>query len=156
MIKLLIALAVLFLAVCLFFLYLSMSTKKPELGIVNNHLLPCPESPNCVSTEAGTDRAHFVEPIAFTQLPEDVEQLLLGVLTGMGGHVVEQKQDYIHAEFTSRIFRFVDDVEIRIDEKHKAVHIRSASRVGYSDFGVNTKRVQQIKRRLSTVFQVGQ
>jgi uncharacterized protein (DUF1499 family) len=61
--------------------------------------------------------------------------------------IVEEKDDYLHAEARSLIFRFVDDVEFYLPAPEKVIHVRSASRVGYSDMGVNRKRVEEIRRR---------
>ena len=63
-----------------------------------------------------------------------------------GARVVETEPDYFRAEFTSRILRFVDDVEFLLDPEAQVVHVRSASRTGYWDFGANRKRVEQIRR----------
>jgi uncharacterized protein (DUF1499 family) len=65
--------------------------------------------------------------------------------------VVKDEGNYMHAEFTSRIFRFVDDVEFVIDDAHKVIHFRSASRLGYSDFGVNRKRMEEIRKRFDAL-----
>ena len=64
--------------------------------------------------------------------------------------VVTVQENYIHAEFTSRLFRFVDDVEFCFDDDHKTIHLRSASRTGYSDLGVNRKRIERIRQRFVT------
>ena len=111
-------------------------------GLQDDKLMPCPASPNCVSSEAGTPPEKQVEPrplTAWGQIPSAVE--------AMGGRVTVQNPDYIAAEFTSRIFRFVDDVEFR--RGNEQVHVRSASRVGRSDLGANASRVAQLRERLS-------
>ncbi|MEN6507422.1 MAG: DUF1499 domain-containing protein, partial [Smithella sp.] len=61
--------------------------------------------------------------------------------------IVAEKEDYLHAEAKSLIFRFVDDVEFYFPANEKIIHVRSASRVGYSDMGVNRKRVEEIRKR---------
>lgn len=71
----------------------------------------------------------------------------------MGGVIHNETDDYIAATFISRIFGFVDDLEIRIDQNHRALHFRSASRVGYSDGGVNRKRVELFKRLYKRKFE---
>lgn len=63
--------------------------------------------------------------------------------------IVEEKPGYLHAVFTSLIFRFRDDVEILVDDSAKVLQIRSASRVGHSDLGVNRKRVERLRDRFS-------
>lgn len=110
-------------------------------GLVDGRLSPCPDSPNCVSSEEGTAPDKAVEPLA----PEAWEKLPQ-VIAAKGGTVTETRDDYIAAEFKSDVFGFVDDVEFRRGEGQ--VHIRSASRVGYSDGGANAKRVANLREAL--------
>jgi len=63
--------------------------------------------------------------------------------------IVSVSDDYLHAEFTSAIFRFVDDVECLIDAANQTIHIRSASRVGYWDLGANRRRVERLRGLLA-------
>lgn len=110
-------------------------------GLVDGRLAPCPDSPNCVSSEEGTRADAATDPLtveAWDKLPD--------AIAAMGGEVTSQSEDYISAEFTSSLFRFVDDVEFRRDEG--AVHLRSASRVGYSDAGANAARVAELRKGL--------
>lgn len=110
-------------------------------GVVEGRLRACPPSPNCVSSEAGTSEAQRVEALptaAWNRLPETI--------AAMGGDVTEQGERYVAAEFTSRLMRYVDDLELRL--AGDAVHVRSASRVGYSDMGVNRDRVEALRERL--------
>jgi len=111
-------------------------------GRIDGALAPCPDSPNCVSSEPGTASARRVAPLG----PEAWE-VLPGMIEEMGGTVTRQEADYIAAEFTSSTFGFVDDLELRRGED--AVHVRSASRVGHSDNGVNAARVTDLRARLS-------
>jgi uncharacterized protein (DUF1499 family) len=76
----------------------------------------------------------------------DLFSLVKKVIQEMGGQVLIERDSYIAATFTSTLFKFVDDVEIRIDSSHNIIHIRSASRVGYSDMGVNKKRTELLKK----------
>lgn len=111
-------------------------------GVSGGSLAPCPDSPNCVSSEEGTAADKRVEPFA----PE-VWDALPAQIAEMGGTVTRQEEDYIAAEFTSSTFGFVDDLELR--KSPDAVHVRSASRVGYSDGGVNAARVRKLREALS-------
>lgn len=124
----------------------------PKLGIENDQLMPCSSSPNCVSSQA-EDKAHFIEPIKASGSLVEVKKTLLNVLlNSVRATVTETEGNYIRAEFVSLIFRFVDDVEFLILEKgpnEVLIHVRSASRLGYSDFGVNRKRVEKIRSRFS-------
>ena len=119
------------------------SRTPPGPGLVNGKLRACPASPNCVCSEAGEDDGHRVKPLAVT----DVSRLR-SALEKMGGRIESESGNYLHATFTSALFRFVDDVELRADLASGVVHIRSASRVGHSDFGVNRKRVARLRRLL--------
>ena len=124
----------------------------PKLGLENGQLQPCPSSPNCVCSQV-EDKAHFVEPIRVTASAAEATTKLLQVLKQTKRvSAPETKDNYIRAEFTSRLFRFVDDVEfliIQVEPKETLIHVRSASRVGYSDLGVNRKRVEELRCELS-------
>ena len=125
-----------------FFAMGQMSQSGSAPGLVDGRLAPCPSSPNCVSSEEGADPEKSVEVLpadAWDQLPE--------LLRSMGGSVTTSEDDYLAVEFKSATFGFVDDVEFRRGED--AVHIRSASRVGYSDAGVNAQRVAEIRAALN-------
>ena len=115
-------------------------------GMVDGRLKHCPDKPNCVNSEFESDTAHYVEPLVYAQ--QDSAQVmgrLKGVIVNMGGKVEKEESTYLAASFTSSLFRFVDDLEIRVDTDQNTVHLRSASRVGYGDNGVNRKRVEQLK-----------
>jgi uncharacterized protein (DUF1499 family) len=122
-------------------------TRPATLGVREGRLLPCPDSPNCVSTQA-LDERHRMEPIAFGTTLEEAKQRLIRVISSMPrARIVTDSGEYVHAEFTSRIFRFVDDVEFYLDDAARLIQFRSASRVGYSDLGVNRKRMEEISQR---------
>lgn len=118
-----------------------------NLGIKDGKLAPCPSSPNCVSSQS-TDREHVIEPLSFpgtvTEARDGTREIILGMKRS---RIVTETDSYIHAEFTSAVFRFVDDLEFWFDESTKVIHIRSAARLGYSDLGVNRKRVEDIRAR---------
>ncbi len=115
-------------------------------GLVEGRLKSCPDTPNCISSESGTDPGHATEPLVYAA--EDAAQVLprlKAVIRDMGGNIEAETGDYLAATFTSSLFRFVDDLELRIDSEQNTVHLRSASRVGHSDLGANRKRVAQLK-----------
>ncbi|MRR15961.1 MAG: DUF1499 domain-containing protein [Deltaproteobacteria bacterium] len=118
-------------------------------GVAGSGLKPCPKSPNCVSSEAG-DPEHAILPLAYSGTREEARARLREVLAQMKRiTIVADKGDYIHAEARSLIFRFVDDVEFYFPAGEKVIHVRSASRIGHSDLGVNRKRVEEIRRRFA-------
>jgi uncharacterized protein (DUF1499 family) len=124
------------------------SGRPSNLGVVDGRLTDCPASPNCVSTQAG-DADHRMEPILFTGSADDAMQRVKDLVTKMPRtKIVTVEANYLHLEFRSAFFRFVDDVEFLIDTEGKVVHFRSASRVGYSDLGVNRRRMEQIAASL--------
>ncbi len=133
---------------CLLIFMASCTGKAPENQLVNGKLRPCPEKPNCVSSEEDSGAAQ-IAPLTFKGPPETAWKMLKETIRDMGGEVQQEENVYLRAIFTSRLFRFVDDVEFRMDTAAGCIHVRSASRIGYSDLGVNRKRVE----RLRTLFQ---
>jgi uncharacterized protein (DUF1499 family) len=124
---------------------MNLSGKRPtNLGIRDGKLAPCPNKPNCVSSQAG-DRKHATPPLTFSGDPAVAMQKLVGVVQAMARtRIIESKTDYLYAEFSTAVMGFVDDVEFYCDGK--VIHVRSASRLGYSDFGVNRNRVEAIRQ----------
>lgn len=109
----------------------------------------CPDSPNCVSSQSHSP-SHKISPLPYTSSPDEVIQYIKKVmLTFPRTTFTEEKDNYLHIEFKSLIFRFIDDVEIIIDETEKMIHFRSASRVGHSDLGVNRRRIEKIKIKIT-------
>jgi uncharacterized protein (DUF1499 family) len=120
----------------------------PELGLREGRLEPCPDTPNCVSSQAH-GRAS-VAPLAFTDDPDAAFARLRSVLQQLPRvRVTAAAAGYLRAEAASRIFGFVDDLEFQLDANQRVVHLRSAARLGYSDFGVNRKRIETIRTRFS-------
>lgn len=112
------------------------------------HLKPCPSSPNCVCSDDVASE-HQIAPLALAVPPEKAWQTLLALIKGMPRtHLVAESADYLHVEFTSLIFRFVDDVEFQLRPEQNIIAVRSASRVGYSDLGANRQRVESIRAAL--------
>lgn len=108
-------------------------------------LSPCPSSPNCVSTQA-TDPSHIIAPFQYKRSRAEAKETLKTVLTTLPRtKLVDEDESYLHYEFTSLLLRFVDDVEFLFDETTKTIHFRSASRLGYSDLGVNRKRMERLR-----------
>ena len=126
-------------------------TRPTTLGVREGRMAPCPKSPNCVSTQS-TDVKHRIDPLVYTPSIEDAMGRLLEIVRATPRtSLVAEEEDYLHVEYRSRIFGFTDDVEFWFDDENKAVHFRSASRKGYSDLGVNRKRMEQIRERFSGI-----
>jgi uncharacterized protein (DUF1499 family) len=125
-----------------------MSTILPA-GETTYTLAPCPASPNCVSSQA-SDAEHFIEPLRFTgEATLAWNRLKSAFNTESRLSIVEDTGGYLHAEVRSMVFRFVDDVEFVLDPEAGVIQVRSASRTGYSDFGVNRRRVERIRKAFS-------
>ena len=121
------------------------------LGAHEGRLAACPSTPNCVSSQA-TDAGHAIEPLTYGTSLADAKARLKRVVGEMPRtRLISETDGYLHFEFTTRIMRFVDDVEFYVDDAAKRIHVRSASRVGRSDFGVNRKRVEQIRAAFAAV-----
>lgn len=133
------------LTLSLFVLGCSSVTKQTSLtGLVDNQLKACPDRPSCVCSTDDRER-HAIAPLAIPDAHKTAPLAgLAAVVQAMPRtHILEQSDAYLHATFTSRLFRFVDDVEFLLDGD--VVHVRSVSRKGYSDLGVNRKRVEAIR-----------
>lgn len=123
-------------------------SETPILGVEQGKLTQCPSKPNCVNSQAGNSE-HFIESINVNKTQLETKNLLLKVISDRKNTVLKEvRDDYIKVEFLSKIFGFTDDVEFYfpvINSNTTIVHVRSASRVGYSDFGVNRKRIEAIR-----------
>ncbi|MBT8122822.1 MAG: DUF1499 domain-containing protein [Gammaproteobacteria bacterium] len=121
---------------------LAMNTSSAELPA-------CPDSPNCVSSQA-TDERHRIDPLAFSGSPgEALARLKRAVLSEPRMTIVAEEGAYLQCEARSLIFRFVDDLAFQLDAAQGVIHVRSASRTGHSDFGVNRRRVERIRQAFS-------
>lgn len=125
------------------------STSGAPASDARARLAPCPETPNCVSTQSPpSDQLHYIAPIPFTGAAVDANRRMVDIVRGMPRtSVITAEGDYLHVEFRSRIFRFVDDVEFYFDGTAGLIHFRSAARMGRSDLGVNRRRMEEIRER---------
>lgn len=120
-----------------------MSREPGTLGIEEGGLRPCPDSPNCVVSEG---RLPNTEPLLFDGEAASAWEVAKRSVETIGGTIRREEDGYLWATFTSRVFRFVDDLELRMDRQRGSIHVRSASRVGHSDLGVNANRVKALHR----------
>ena len=122
----------------------------PDLEINNGELTPCPKTPNCVNSQAVGEK-HYIKPIRYSGTQQEARARLLQILEAeKRTRILSDQENYIRAEFMSALFRFVDDVEFYFPEEQAGktvIHIRSASRVGYSDLGANRKRIERIRSK---------
>ncbi|MEM1370476.1 MAG: DUF1499 domain-containing protein [Cyanobacteria bacterium P01_H01_bin.15] len=121
------------------------SGQRPtNLGSQNSQLLPCPGTPNCVCSQ-DSNQDFVIEPLStvnLQQLRQIIEQM-------ERTNIVEQTDGYLWVEFTSKLMGFVDDLEFLVDSASQVTHVRSASRLGKSDLGVNRQRVELIRQQLT-------
>ena len=121
--------------------------RQADVNGKKGELAACPERPNCVSSLSDDER-HYIAPLTYEGSQAEADARLLSVLEQMkGAKIVSRTDTSIQAEFTSTVFGFVDDVDFRFDAADRRIDLRSASRVGYTDFGVNRRRVEEIRRR---------
>ena len=122
-------------------------TRPANLGIKDGSLAACPGSPNCVNSQTpASDEEHTIAPLGLSGSTSEVIARLKDIVTSMERtEIIEQTDNYLYAEFTSALMGYVDDVEFFADEASGVVHVRSASRLGQSDLGVNRKRVEAIR-----------
>lgn len=123
------------------------ASNKKETGIVGGSFYPCPTSPNCVSSMAPKEDSHYIEPIVYNNITRDLAKIkILAVLKTLENTtVVEDGDEYIHAEVRSSFFKFIDHVEFYFPVDQNIIHVRSLAKSGYSDFGVNRKRMEKIR-----------
>ena len=121
--------------------------RPTNLGVKAGRLAPCKRSPNCVSSQAEpADREHYIAPIAFRGLMADLRKAVESMARST---VITAERNYLYAEYRTALLRYVDDLELFYDEAAGLVHVRSASRLGRRDFGVNRKRVEALRSLIS-------
>ncbi|PKM67955.1 MAG: DUF1499 domain-containing protein [Firmicutes bacterium HGW-Firmicutes-2] len=139
-IKMWIAIVVVVLVSGVFISMFAANKKAPKLGVVEGKLTDIPQSPNAVSSQT-TDEDKKVEPFPYKEsLQLTKDGIKLAIKAYGNAEIVEEKADYLRLVFTTGMMRYNDDVEFYFDDQNKVVHFRSASRMGYSDMGLNKER----------------
>lgn len=119
-----------------------------NLGASERRLAPCPDAPRCVSSDA-RDESRRVEPFKLAAPAEQAWQTAVEAVQRLPRtRIVTRTGDYLHAEVKSPVFRFVDDLELHLRPEEDLIAVRSAARIGYYDFGVNRRRVENLRERL--------
>jgi len=119
-------------------------TQKP-VGIVDGKFYPCPNTPNCVSTQA-TDAKHKIDPFKYSGTRSEAKEKIIKIVNSLKRtKIITNTENYIHAEVRTATFKFVDDVEFLFDDSEKIIQFRSRARSGHSDMGVNRKRMEKIR-----------
>lgn len=124
--------------------------KRPtDLGISDSGLKACPSTPNCVSSDADNNDSHYIEAISFEAGDTEIWQRIKTVVTSLPRtRIITETENYIHVECSSAFFGFVDDLELHLRAEKNIIAVRSASRLGHSDFGVNRSRVETLRDKL--------
>ena len=129
-------------------LLLTGCTDMPENNVdpaTVTELASCPSSPNCVCS-TDTEDSHHIDPLAVSGKPDAEWQTLRDILGADPSiSIVASGDHYIRAEAQTRLMRFTDDVEFLLDREAGVINMRSASRVGYSDFGKNRRRLEGVR-----------
>jgi uncharacterized protein (DUF1499 family) len=124
-------------------------TRPTNLGVTNGKLLDCPNSPNCVSSQS-TDAEHKIAPLTYTGDPAKALTDLKAVIESLPRtKIITAEGNYIYAEFTSKLMGYVDDVEFYLNADKGIIEVRSASRLGQSDLGVNRDRIETIRTKFA-------
>ncbi|WP_448563274.1 DUF1499 domain-containing protein [Trichothermofontia sp.] len=122
-------------------------TPPTNLGVKAGKLAPCPSSPNCVSSQS-QDTQHRIDPLAYSTEGKTAFAALQQVVAQQEHtRILEATDTYLYAEFSTPLLGFVDDVEFWLDEANNVIQVRSASRLGESDLGVNRKRIETIRQQ---------
>jgi len=118
-------------------------TRPDNLGVKDGRFAACKTTPNCVSSQADpADREHYITPIAFNGTMHELRRAVESMTRAT---VIREEGNYLYAEYKSALMGYVDDVELLLDEKARLVHVRSASRLGRRDFGVNRGRIEELR-----------
>jgi uncharacterized protein (DUF1499 family) len=121
------------------------SSKPTNLGVKDSRLAPCPPTPNCVSNDA-TDAAHWVAAFQLAVPSTDGWRTARAAVANLPRtRIISETDEYLHAECSSAVFGFVDDLELHSRPVQGIIAVRSAARLGHSDFGVNRKRVEKLR-----------
>lgn len=122
-------------------------TRPTNLGVNDGKLAACPDTPNCVSSQTDSaDAEHYIAPLSLSGSAQEAIAKLQSIIESMERtEIITTTDTYLYAEFTSALMGYVDDVEFFADAANQTIHVRSASRLGRSDLGVNRKRVEAIR-----------
>jgi uncharacterized protein (DUF1499 family) len=131
-----------------FFLVSCTGSIPSTLGVSGSGMAPCPSSPNCVSSDA-QDSDHQISPLQLTEPATEAWVVVQDLLAKLPRtRIVSDKPGYLHAECRSALLGFVDDLELNLRPSEGVIAVRSASRLGYSDFGVNRRRIEELRTSL--------
>lgn len=124
-------------------------TRPANLGVRDSRLAPCPASPNCVSSD-DADASHAVPTFQLIVPVDEAWREVRAIVASLPRtEVLSEGNDYLYAECSSAFFGFVDDLELHLRRRENLIAVRSAARLGHSDFGVNRKRIEKLRSLLA-------
>lgn len=125
------------------------SGQRPTtLGVTNGKLMPCPGTPNCVCS-CDQYAQHAIAPLSYTSSQAEAMAALKQVIQSLERtQIITESADYLYVEASTKLMGFVDDVEFYFDPAQPVIQVRSASRLGKSDLGVNRQRVELVREKL--------
>ncbi len=127
---------------------------QEELGVKNGFLSPCNGRWNCVISQEVDGQKPNIQPIPYEGPREDALEALITIIKGLPGtEIIAQRPDYLHVTFTTKLWKFVDDVEFYLPEDEQVIQVRSASRVGKWDLGLNRRRIKKIAKQFKQIYQ---
>ena len=136
---------VIMMAMGLFGLLGCAGTPPANLGVHNGMLTRCPASPNCIASQTENPQQR-INAFTFTSDPTAAFSRLQETLASRKDTtIIEARPDYLRVEFRTALF--VDDGEFLLDRDHQVIHVRSASRLGYSDLGKNRARMEELRQQ---------
>ena len=139
----------------IFFILMTISMTTHAVTPAKKKLPPCQDTPNCVSSQA-TDKGHYIAPFKISGDPKLAwQELRKAIMEHARILISHETETTLHAEATSLVLHFVDDIDAILDVDAGLIHIRSASRMGHSDFGVNRKRIESLRLKLRKLHVLG-
>lgn len=125
-------------------------SRPTNLGYSAGKFAPPSWKPNAVSSTVDRNDKHHIAPLTYTGASAAAWKKLRAIIAAFKGtKTIAEHENYLYAEFSSGMFGFVDDVEFALDEKENLIQVRSASRLGVDDLGVNRKRIETIRQQLA-------
>lgn len=125
-----------------------LSKNKARTGLSDNQFIACPDTPNCVSSMTA-DNAHKIEALSLSDNPAlSLDSIAALIKQQTNTQIVTLESGYLHATYKTKVLGFIDDVEMLQLPQSDVIEVKSASRLGRSDFGINRKRIEELRNTL--------
>jgi uncharacterized protein (DUF1499 family) len=127
-------------------------TRPDRLGLNDGRLQPIKKNAQNAVSSFAEEKYNQINPISAAKDPRATfARLIQAVKSSPGATIITQDPNYLYAEFQTPLLKFVDDVEFLLDEGNAVIHVRSVSRLGRKDFGVNRKRIEALREAVRTI-----